>query len=88
MAILDCFRTRIKAGDGWRPPQHDNDNWRLMREWVTPAEFMQWLRRTREEMRRELAADFTLRSDPEHRKTWEELAAMERCCLWHYYGER
>jgi hypothetical protein len=35
MAMLDCFRTRIKAGDGWKPLQHDNDNWRLMEDWMT-----------------------------------------------------
>ena len=88
MATLDCFGTRLCAGEGWAPKPHNNDNLRLMEDWMTPAEFMQWVRRNREEMRRELAADFTLRFDPVHRKDWVALAAMERCCLWHYYGVR
>jgi hypothetical protein len=70
------------------PPTPDNDNWRLMPDWKTPAEFLQWVRRTREEMRRELAADFSLRHCPTHRRHWDVLNAMERCCLWHRYGVR
>jgi hypothetical protein len=66
----------------------DNDNWRLMAEGRTPAEFMQWLKRKREELRRELAADFSLRNCPTHLRHWETLDAMEKCCLWHYYGQR
>lgn len=68
--------------------RHDNDNWRLFPEWSTPAEFMQRIRRHKENLRRELAADFRLRNCPEHRLTWEIAEAMERCCLLHYYGVR
>jgi hypothetical protein len=66
----------------------DNDNWRLMPDWRTPAEFMQWIRQDKERMRRELAADFRLRSCPQHRLDWEILIAMEKCALWHCYGVR
>ncbi len=70
------------------PPPPDNDNWRLMEDWMTPAEFMQWLQRTREEMKRELAADSSLWNCTRHRRHWEALDAMEKCVLWHYYGVR
>ncbi len=69
-------------------PVHDNDNWLLMSEGVTPAEFMQWIKRTRSKMRRELEANFSLRADPTHREIWVSLDAMERCARWHFYGER
>jgi hypothetical protein len=88
MDTLTLFGTRPIAGDIGPLPKPDNDNWRLMADWKTPAEFLQWLRRTRAEMRRELAADFSLRNCPTHRRHWETLDAMEKCCLWHYYGVR
>ena len=34
---------QIRFGQDGPPPEPDNDNLRLMHEWVTPAEFMQWL---------------------------------------------
>lgn len=87
MDILTFFGTRFIAGG--RPTRTpDNDNMRLMEPWMTPAELLQWIRRTRDEMRRELAADFSLRTCPRHRRTWESLEAIERCALWHFYGVR
>jgi hypothetical protein len=82
------FGTRFITGDANLPPTPHNDNCRLMEAWMTPAELMQWLRRTQEEMRRELAADFSLRNCPTHRRHWDTLKAMERCALWRYYGVR
>ena len=64
-----------------------NDNQRLAESWMTPAELLQWIRQEKEQMRRELAADFQLRSDPKHRNDWENLEAMERCTLQRYYDE-
>jgi hypothetical protein len=87
METVTFFGTRFLAGFPY-PPRPDNENKRLMETWMTPAEFMQWVRQTREAMRRELAADFSLRNSSQHRKDWEVLDAMERCCLWHYYGVR
>lgn len=87
METVTFFGTRFVGGAA-PLPTHDNDNWKLKEDWMTPAELLQWVRRTREEMRRELAADFSLRACPKHRRTWESLAAIERCALWHYYGER
>jgi hypothetical protein len=85
---VSILGTRFITGGACPPPRPDNDNLRLMADWMTPAELMQWIGRTREEMRRELAANFSLRNDPEHRKQWEALHAMERCALWHHYGVR
>lgn len=68
--------------------KHDNDNWRLFPEWSTPAEFLQWINQRKERLRRELAADFRLRSCPEHRLTWDITIAMERCGRQRFYGER
>ena len=87
MDFLTFFGTGFISGYP-SPPRPDNENKRLMEPWMTPAEFMQWLRQTREEIRRELAADFSLRICPECRREWDVLNAMERCCLWHYFGVR
>ena len=87
MESLSLFGTRLMAGNLYLPAP-DNNNWRLMEEGKTPAEFMQWLKATREEMRRERAADPSLRHSPKHRRHWETLDAMEKCCLWHHYGVR
>jgi hypothetical protein len=88
MNQLSLIGIHIRAGEAVSPPTPDNENLRLMEEWMTPAEFMQWVEQTREGMRRELAADFTLRACPKHRTRWENLDAMERCCRWHYLGVR
>jgi hypothetical protein len=88
MESCDVFGTRFITGGPDKMPPHNNDNMRLMEPWMTPAELLQWVRRTREEMRRELAADFSLRTCPTHRRHWDNLEAMEKCCLWHYYGAR
>jgi hypothetical protein len=88
MDDVNIFGTRFITGGACLRPRPNNDNLRLMADWMTPAEFMQWVNRTREEMRRELSADFSLRNDPEHRRQWDVLHAMERCALWHCYGVR
>jgi hypothetical protein len=88
MTSLELFGTCCIVGEGSIPPAHDNDNWRLMPDWRTPAEFMQWIRRDKERLRRKLAADFTLRSNPQYRLDWDILIAMEKCALWHCYGVR
>ncbi len=87
METLTLFGTRFLIG-GTATPRPDNENKRLMEAWMTPAEFMQWVRQTRDTMRRELAADGSLRDSPKYRRDREVLNAMERCCLWHYYGVR
>lgn len=85
MESCNVFGTRFITGSTFLPPRPDNNNWRLMDDWMTPAELMQWIRRTRNEMRQELAADFRLRNCPRHRRHWETLDAIEKCCLWHHY---
>jgi hypothetical protein len=87
METMTLFGTRFITGD-MPLPKPDNTNWLLMEPWMTPAELLQWVRRTRDEMRRELAADPGLLACPKHRRSWDSLAALERCALWRYYGVR
>jgi len=84
MAWTEIYGVCIGGGV---PPTHDNDNDRLS-EHQTPAECLQWVRRTKDEMRKELAADFTLRRDPAWRRIWDNVVAFEKCCLWHHFGVR
>lgn len=88
MDSLSIFGTRVITGGTNAPPKPPNDNWRLMPDWRTPAEFLQRVRREKDRLRRELAADARLLTCPEHRRTWSIRLAMEKCCLWHYYGIR
>jgi hypothetical protein len=82
------FGTRFIVSDNNPPPTPDNDNWGLKEDCITPAEFMQWVKRTRAEMRGELQANSSLWQCPTHRRHRTVLDAMERCALWHYYGVR
>jgi hypothetical protein len=79
---------RVLLGDAFIVAEADNTNWRLMPDWMTPAELTQWINRRKERLRRELAVDFRLRSCPEHRLTWEITLAMERCAMWQVHGVR
>ena len=88
MGTLEILGTVFAAGEGFTPAKHDNENLRLLSDWMTPAEAMQWIRQRKERLKRKLAADFTLRSDPEFRQDWEIAIGLERCVLWHCYGER
>jgi hypothetical protein len=88
MALVYLFRTSFVVKEASPSPHAANDNLFLMHEWRTPAELMQRIRRWRDELRRELAADFTLRACPKHRKRWDELNAMEACCRWHHFREQ
>jgi hypothetical protein len=88
MECFTFFGTSFIAGELNAPPKPDNDNWRLMPEWRTPAEFLQLIRREKDRLRRELLADARLLTCPKHRRTWSIRLAMEKCCLWHYYGIR
>ncbi len=86
MDSYSLFGTCFITGDAYTPPVRHNDNQRLMEEWMTPAELFQWIHRTREEMRRERAADPRLLTCPKHRRDWESLHVLERCALWRYRG--
>jgi hypothetical protein len=88
MGTLELFGTVCITGDEFTTAEHDNENLRLLSDWMTPAEAMQWIRQRKERLKRKLAADFTLRSDPEFRLDWEIAIGLERCTLWHCYGER
>lgn len=87
METQDWLGVSLFIGAGFAG-QADNDNWGVCSEWQTPAEALQKIRRMKAEMRRELAADFSLRSCPKHRMIWESLHAAEKCALWHYFGVR
>ncbi len=70
------------------PRTHDNDNWRICAAWTNPVEMLQAIRQRKQQLKRELMADFRLRSCPEHRITWDIAQAMERCALLHLYAMR
>jgi len=88
MSVHEDRLPRYLTGEAFTVPTGDNDNWGVASSWETPAEALQKIRRMKDEMRRELAADFTLRACPKHRQVWECLLAAEKCALWHYYGVR
>lgn len=88
MGHQDFLGTRCLVGEAVSPPPADNDNWRMMPEWRTPAEALQKIRRWKEQIWQELAADDRLWACPEHRLTRKITFAMERCALWHFYGVR
>lgn len=87
MESLDCFGVTFLAGE-ITSPKPDNDNWAMCSSWQTPAEAFQKIRRMEDNMRRALAADFTLRTDPTHRLRWHILTEMKKCAEWHFYGKR
>jgi hypothetical protein len=66
----------------------DNDNWGVAAPWQTHAEAVQLIRRWKQRIWRELAANPTLWGCPEHRLTRHIRYSMEKCALWHYYGVR
>jgi hypothetical protein len=68
-------------------PTPANENLKLLPDWMTAAEVLQWVGREQEQMRRELAADFRLRYDRKHRLDWENLEALRRCVQQHCYGQ-
>jgi hypothetical protein len=88
METLKLFVTVCFGGEGFIPAVPDNDNDRLLPDWMTPAEFFQWIRHEKQRLRRRLAADFRLRSCPEFQRDWEVTLAMEKCGLYHLCGQR
>lgn len=88
MAFFEYGEASCGVGELVSLPTPGNDNWGVASSWQTPAEAVQKIRRMKDEMRRELAVDFTLRACPIHRRHWETLIEMEKCALWHYYGMR
>ena len=68
------------------PHPHDNDNTPLMSDWMTPADCMQMIRREKERLLRQLAADFRLRSNPDFRHDWEVTVMMEQWGNYQFYG--
>ena len=82
------YRGRRWVGGPEQAPTADNDNWGVAGNGQTPAEALQMIRRWKAQAKRELEADFSLRSCPEHRKTWEITLAMEKCALWIYWKVR
>jgi hypothetical protein len=69
------------------PPSAANDNDRLLPDWMTPAEFWQYVRTRKKRLLRQLAADFQLRTSPEFRRDWEVTLGMEQCGLRQLSGQ-
>jgi hypothetical protein len=86
MSVFFLFGTRFATDSAFMRPVPQNDNETLMPEWMTPAELFQWIRRTREEMRRELAADPNLLTSPTHRQNWQTLDVLESAARRRYCG--
>lgn len=72
------FGTRCVVGDELTLPDHDNENWPLLSDWMTPAEAVQMIREEKERMRRQLAENFALRSCPKFQKYWDSILGMEQ----------
>ena len=70
------------------PATPANDNFPVKGMNLTPAESLQIIQRWLREMRQEVAANFSLRADPEYRKRWDQMHAMEKCAFWIYYRVR
>lgn len=88
MESLELFGTEITITDELRQPQPENDNGGVAAEWQTPAEALQWVRRRKHRLCRELASDASLWTCTDHRLTRTIAIAMEKCARWQYYGER
>jgi hypothetical protein len=81
--------TRLNAGDANPPPPPDNENLELMAGCkLTPAEVLQWVRRRKQRLCRELAMDAQLWHCPEHRRDWNASLGIEQLILWQCYGIR
>lgn len=88
MAALELFGTSVTVDEELRLPQPENDNGGVAAPWQTPAEALQWVRRRKQRLCRELASDAHLWACIEHRLTRTIAIAIERCARWQYYGER
>jgi hypothetical protein len=75
-------RFGLEAFSGGPPPEPANHNMTLLREGESPLEVLEWLQRRRAEIRRRLAADSMLLSDPTLRWTVQQLDAIEQCFRW------
>ena len=78
MQVMNLFGTRCVAGEGLVLPNHDNENWPFLSDWMTPAEAVQMVQREKERMRRQLAENFALRSCPQFQQDWDAIRGMEQ----------
>ena len=70
-------------------PTPDNENLELLDGCkLTPAEAMQWARRRKQRLCRELAMDARVWTCPEHRRTWNATLGIEQLLLRQCYGIR
>lgn len=88
MSVSDIFGTRVIQGGPDPMPPGNNDNMRLLAHWQTPAEFLQWVRQDKVRLQRELLANPDLLASPEHRLSRQIRVAMEKVCLWQYFGSK
>ena len=89
MATWEYGGARIAIGDSGPPPEPDNENLELMADCsLTPAEVLQWVRRRKRRLCRELAMDSRLWHCPEHRRDWNASLGIEKLTLSQCYGIR
>ena len=68
-------------------PKPDNQNLELLAGCkLTPAEVMQWARREKTRLSRDVAMDARLWTCPKHRRDWIMTLAIEKLTLWQCYG--
>ncbi len=68
-------------------PEPDNDNLELLGDSVrTPAEWMQWAKRRKRRICRDLLADAQLWTCPEIWRDWHNTRGIEKLLLWQCWG--
>lgn len=78
---------RVLTGDAFTLLTPDNENLPLLLDCpMTPAEVVQWARRTKQRLSRKLAADPALWACPEHWRTWNATDGIEKLTLWQCFG--
>ncbi len=78
---------RIFTGDAFAATAADNENLELLEGCpLTPAEVLQWVRREKERLSRNLAADARLWACPEHQRTWNATLGIEQVTLRQCFG--
>jgi hypothetical protein len=89
MESLNIFGTRIMTGDAFALPTPDSDNSVLLGDnGITPAEWMQWAKRRKKRICRDLAADPRLWTCPELWRDWNATIGIEKLLLWQCWGIR
>jgi hypothetical protein len=87
MTLYSYRLPHFVTGQAFVTPTPANENLQLLLNCpLTPAEIMQWARRRKTRLSRELDADPRLWTCPEHRRDWNATVGIEKLTLWQCYG--